>query len=283
MARTLHEHIAGARAALAAAGLSPDKAAIDADVLARHVLGWDRATLLTRGGEEAAPDFVVRYEAAVRRRAAREPVALITGHREFWGLDFEVTRDVLVPRPETELIVEAALARLDRRSPIRILDVGTGSGCLAVALATEFPAARVTATDISPGALRVAARNAERLAARRVRLVRAYLVDGLRGPFDLIVSNPPYVPAGAALSVDVARYEPPTALYADEDGLGLLRVLIATAPVALAEGGALIVEFGYGQAEHIQELANQAGWRDVQLEEDLQGIPRIAVMSGRSH
>jgi release factor glutamine methyltransferase len=279
MPRTMHERIAAARHALAAAGFSPEDAAIDADVLARHVLGWDRGTLLIRGAEPAPADFLADYDAAVGRRAAREPVALITGHREFWGLDFEVTRDVLIPRPETELIVEAALARVDRREPVRILDVGTGSGCVAIALAAECPAARVTATDISPGALSVAVRNATRLGvAARVRFVRAHLLDGVRGPFDLIVSNPPYVAAGADLPVDVARYEPPSALYAADDGLAILRVLIATAAAELADGGALIVEFGDGQAERILELAADAGWRHVQLQNDLQRIPRVAVL-----
>jgi release factor glutamine methyltransferase len=275
---TLHEHLADARRALVDAGFSPQDAAIDAEVLARYVLGWDRATLLTRGGERASAEFFAEYDAALRRRLAREPVAYITGHREFWGLDFEVTRDVLIPRPETELIVEAALEIVERSRPARLLDVGTGSGCLAVSLATELPRARVVATDIASAALAVAARNARRHdVAARIQFLRAHLLEPFREGFDMIVSNPPYVPAGAELPVDVAAHEPSTALYAGEDGLDALRGLIGGAAAHLLQDGALVVEFGFGQAESVSALARAAEWRvDVRL--DLQGIPRVAVM-----
>ena len=275
---TLHEHLADARRALVDAGFSAQDAAIDAEVLARYVLGWDRATLLTRRGERASAEFFAEFDAALRRRLAREPVAYITGHREFWGLDFEVTRDVLIPRPETELIVEAALEIVERSRPARLLDVGTGSGCLAVSLATELPRARVVATDIAPAALAVAARNARRHdVAARIHFLRAHLLEPFREGFDMIVSNPPYVPSGAEISVDVAAHEPSAALYAGEDGLDALRALIGGAAAHLLEDGALVVEFGFGQAESVSALARAAGWR-VDVRRDLQGIPRVAVM-----
>ena len=280
MARTLHERIADARRALVAAGFTPEDAAIDADALARDVLRWDRATLLTCGGEQASADFVAKFEAALKRRINHEPVAFITGHREFWGLDLEVTREVLIPRPETELIVEAALEKADPGRPARVVDVGTGSGCLAVALAAELPCARIVATDIAPGALGVAARNARRHGvATRIQFVRAHLLESFRAPFDLIVANPPYVSAGAELPVDVAAYEPATALYAGADGLDVLRALIGTAASHLTNDGALIVEFGFGQADSVRDIAGRAGWGRVNLRNDLQGIPRVAMLS----
>ena len=274
---TLQERIAGGRLVLVRAGFRQEDAAIDADVLARHVLGWDRATLLTRGRDTASPDFIRRFDAAIERRAAHEPVALITGVREFWGLEFEVTRDVLIPRPETELIVEAALGLVNK--PLRIADVGTGSGCLAVSLATEFPLANVVASDSSDAALRVARRNAVRHAVEsRITFARAHLLETLPGPFDLIVSNPPYVPDGEPLPRDVADYEPPSALFAGPDGLDVLRALIPGAIALLAERGAFIVEFGFGQAEGVEALAREAGWPHVELRRDLQGIQRTALM-----
>jgi release factor glutamine methyltransferase len=201
------------------------------------------------------------------------------GHREFWGLDFEVTPDVLVPRPETELIVEAALERLDRTRPVRILDVGTGSGCLAIALATEFPSALVIASDISAAALGVARRNAARLrVSDRAHVVLANLLDGLAGPFDLIVSNPPYVPAGVTLPPEVAGHEPLTALLAGPDGLSALRALIEAGASRLVPGGLLIVEFGFGQADAVKAMAHASGWGRVSTRLDLQGIERIAVL-----
>jgi release factor glutamine methyltransferase len=281
MTATLEERIANGRRALVQAGLAGEDAALDAEVLARHVLGWDRTALLTRGREPASPAFIAEYDRAVSRRAAREPVALITGHREFWGLDFEVTRDVLIPRPETELIVETALSIVTPARCRKIVDVGTGSGCLAVALATELPSVRVLATDLSIAALEVARRNARRHGvANRVSFARADLLSAVRGPVDLIVSNPPYCPDDAELPADVAEYEPASALFAGPDGLAPLRELIGAAGSRLAPDGAFIVEFGFGQADAIRALALAAGWQRVELKDDLQGIPRIAVLLG---
>ena len=261
------------------AGLTPASAAIDAEVLARHVLGWDRARLVASGREPMPGGFDERFSACIERRAQREPVAFITGHREFWGLDFEVSRDVLIPRPETEMIVDAACEESPDRAQVRrIVDVGTGSGCLAVALAMEFPAARVLAVDISAAALTVASNNARRHRQDRVTFARADMLTAISGPVDLIVSNPPYVPSAVGLSPDITRFEPSIALYSDDDGLALLARLIGSARTRLADGGRFIVEFGLGQDARVQELADNAGWRAVAIKEDLQGIPRVAVM-----
>jgi release factor glutamine methyltransferase len=276
---SVYDYLTGGRDTLQRAGLAPADAALDAEVLARHALGWDRARLIADGRSAAPAGFVDRFHDLIARRSRREPVAFIVGQREFWGLDFEVTPAVLIPRPETELIIEAACARRPNRDAKRIVDVGTGSGCLAVALAREFPAARVVATDISPAALEVAQRNATRHAKDRITFVRGDLLDAIAGPIDLIVSNPPYVPSGAALSPDIVRFEPATALYAGEDGMTLLERLIVSARTQIADGGLFIVEFGYGQDAAVAALALDAGWRDIRFEQDLQSIPRIAVLS----
>lgn len=279
MPRTLHERVAQARQALIAAGLTPADAAIDAEVLARHVLRWDRAKLLTHGSDSPPPAFEGQFSAAIARRAAREPVAYITGHREFWGRDFVVTPDVLIPRPETEIIVEVALAECDPSRPLRILDVGTGSGCLAVTLAAELPASRVIATDIAVAALEVARQNARRHDVHpRISFVLTDLLHSLAGPFDAIVSNPPYVPSSAALPPDVALYEPAAALFAGADGLDALRRLIPAARPLLAADGLFVVEFGFGQSDDVRAVAAAAGWPRADMRSDLQGIPRTCLM-----
>ena len=280
MAASLLECIATARQTLVTAGIGALDAPIDAEVLARHVLGWDRATLLIRGREEPPAGFAERFQSVIQRRTRHEPVAQIVGHREFWGLEFEVTRDVLVPRPETELIVEVALEIIDRTRQLTILDVGTGTGCLAVSLAVELPAARLTASDISPAALSVARRNAERhRVADRMRFIQSNLLDGVEGPFDLIVSNPPYVPSGDKLPRDVEEYEPHQALFSGPDGLDALRLLIANGSGYLTSGGSLLVEFGFGQANAVRALATAAGWRSISIRADLQGIERVGCLS----
>jgi release factor glutamine methyltransferase len=277
---SVHQRINEARQRLQAAGLTPADAKLDAEVLARHALGWDRAQLVSAGRDPAPNGFDERFSGYIERRASREPVAFITGHREFWGLDLEVTPDVLIPRPETELIVEAACERWPDRSRVRhIVDVGTGSGCLAVALAHEFPSARVIAIDISAAALAVATRNARRHIGDRISLVRAHLLDAIAAPVDLIVSNPPYVPAGVELSPEIIRFEPAVALYSGDDGLTLLAQLIGSARSHLAAGGLFVVEFGLGQDAEIEALAADAGWRDVGIKHDLQGIARVAMLT----
>jgi release factor glutamine methyltransferase len=276
----LRERILEARAALVDAGLGADEAVLDAEVLARHVLGWDRAQLLTRLHLPSPAGFDSAFSAVITRRAAREPVAYITGHREFWGLDFLVSPAVLIPRPETELIVERALAVLGPGTPATIVDVGTGSGCIAVALAHERPLARIVAVDRSPAALPVAALNIARHDhGTRVHLVRGSLLDPIAGPVDLIVSNPPYVDRAdaRALQPEITRFEPDEALFAGDAGLAVLRILLETAAARLAPRGHLIVEFGAGQDRSLRAAAEESGWT-IEIAPDLAGIPRVAVL-----
>jgi len=284
---TLRQLVLDARERLIHAGIRPELAALDAELLAREALGWDRARFLAERNDPAPGGFGARYEQAIGRRERREPVPYITGTREFWGLELEVCPDVLIPRPETELIVEEALqSSVDSRqssghSP-RIADIGTGSGCLAIALAREFPASRITATDISHPALAVARRNAARHGvADRISFVQTSYLSAIDGPFALIVSNPPYVPAVSApgLTPEVREYEPGIAVFGGADGLEGLREVFSQAAPRLAPEGWLMVEFGYGQDEIIGRLiAEHPSLSLVKIREDLQGIPRTAVV-----
>jgi release factor glutamine methyltransferase len=258
------------------------ESAADVEVLARHVLGWDRARLLAHRRDPVPERFAVPFEALVDRRVDRVPVAYLTGTREFFGLDFEVTPDVLIPRPETELAVEAVLDALAASGSGRVVDVGTGSGCIAIAVAVTRPAAAVVALDRSRSALAVARRNARRHdVLGRVAFVAADLVTALAdGVADVIVSNPPYVPnAGADVAVDVARHEPATALYAGPDGLDVIRRLLTESARVLRPGGALIMEIGAGQAGEVRAAAAaHGGGSAAALHAALQGIPRVAVL-----
>jgi release factor glutamine methyltransferase len=280
---TIASHIRAAAARLRDAGLGDRDAAFDADLLARALLGWERSDILVRAHEPAPPDFAERYAELVARRERREPTAQVIGTREFWGRDFEVTRDVLVPRPETELIVEAALALYPAGTPIRLADVGTGSGCLAVSLALERPLADVTATDVSEAALRIAVRNAARHGVEaRIRFVHTSILRGVVPGFDLIVANPPYVRSGdrPALSREVRDYEPAEALFGGPDGLDVIRTLLDDAAEALVPGGRLLMEFGSGQDDVAAELVGQRPLlRLDDVLQDLSGIPRTAVIS----
>jgi release factor glutamine methyltransferase len=277
----LMERLSGARAVLVAAGHEPASAAVDVDVLAREVLGWDRAQLLARGRDPIPASFEPAFSLWVERRVAQEPVAYITGRRDFWTLTFLVTPAVLIPRPETELIVEEALAFLERYPQARVADIGTGSGCLALAIAHEARASRVVGTDVSRDALRVACRNARRLGVgNRVMFVHTRYLTGVSGQFDLIVSNPPYIPLPEAttLSGDVRR-EPRVALFGGIDGLRDLRRVVELAAQRLRPGGVAIVEFGAGQEEALRGIvAAQAAMRFVRIRRDLQGIPRTLVI-----
>lgn len=276
------ERLTAARRRLEAAGLGAADAALDAEVIARHILGWDRADLIVRGRDPEPADFPARFDALVARRAAREPVAQIIGSREFWGLEFEVTPDVLIPRPETEIVVEEALAFAAAHPCRNVIDVGTGSGCLAVSIAHELPDVHVTAVDASAAALEVARRNAARHGVEdRVTLHHGDVLEGFSGRADLIVSNPPYVPdADAAfMQEDVVRYEPYMALFGGSTGFEVIERLFRQAPDHLAPGGQLIVEFGFGQAEQVKTLAEAAGWRIVRVRNDLQSIPRTIVLA----
>jgi release factor glutamine methyltransferase len=280
-----------ARAAerLAAAGWPPGDARRDAAILARHALGWTAAEWLSRGRDPSPDGFDARFAALVERRAAHEPVAYLTGEREFYGRPFLVDANVLIPRPETELVVEEALRRLAGRNgsgAVRIADLGTGSGCLAVTLALEWPGAQVTATDVSAGALEMARRNAERLGARgQVELRHGSWFAGAPGPFDVVVSNPPYVAESdrALLSREVLAFEPAGALFGGDDGLDAVRDLVASVPGALAADGWLILEIGAGQAPAVRAIVGAAA--DLSYcatRTDLQGIDRVVVARRRA-
>ena len=281
-ASTVHERIAAARQRLRGAGIPHDEAALDARLLAQYVLGWDATRILAADRDDDPPGFEGQFEVVVARRVRREPLAYITGSREFWNLTFAVTPDVLIPRPETESLVECVLERFPEPDPsLRIADVCTGSGCVAVAIAHELPLARLVATDISEAALAIASRNANRLGVSdRIRLVRADLLEGLSGPFDVIVANPPYVPRRhkPGLQPEVRAFEPSIALFGGPDGLAIMERLIEQSISRLRPGGALVFEFGDGQESAVVELiSSRPGLTMVSTKPDLAGIPRVAI------
>ena len=260
-----------------AIGLSPGAAARrDAELLLLHIARLTKADLLTHPNRELSESQMSAYRAAIARRARNEPVQYITGTQEFYGRSFAVTPAVLIPRPETEHLVESALA-LDP-APKRILDIGTGSGILAITLALELQNATVTATDISAEALAVARQNARSLRAEdRMRFVASDLFTALANErFDCIVANPPYVATDEVLEPQVRDYEPASALYAGEDGLALYRRLIPGAAAHLEPGGHLLVEIGHGQRDAVAGLLRAASFEGIRFIDDLQGIPRVA-------
>lgn len=281
----LGELLAEAQAALAS-GPHPDRARPDAELLllrvfARQDATKNRAWLLTHLDSTAAPDHVAEFQALVERRRAGEPIQYILGETEFYGLPFYVTRDVLIPRPETEHLVEKTIELLPLFSQPRVLDVGTGSGIIAIAIAHEWPSASVTATDVSAAALEVARRNALRIgSADRLRFLEGDLLAPVAGEqFHLVVSNPPYVAEGdsSILSVEVRDFEPHTALFAGSEGLAVYRRLIPDALAALVPGGYIVLEIGHGQKDAIGALLETAGFNSIEFTADLQGIPRVAV------
>ena len=278
---TIYDLVQGARDRLMNAGISANLAALDAEVLARQVLGWDRARFLADRNDTATSVFLLRYEPLVARRERREPVSYILGTREFWGLPFEVGPDVLIPRQETEFIVEETLALVGKDSRPRIVDVGTGSGCIAISLAHEIPGARVTATDLSKHALGVARRNAVRHGVGdRITFVETSFLEGIEEGADVIVSNPPYVPSVSqrGLTPEVRDYEPAVALFGGEDGLSGLRSVLEGAAAKLAPGGWLVMEFGCGQDDCVTALVTGVDGLDiVKIRHDLQDIPRTVV------
>ena len=265
------------RQALAQASLAP----IDAQVLLAHVLGVGRAWLVAHATDPLAmADMETFFTLATRRRDG-EPVAYLTGTREFWGLSFAVDRSVLIPRPETETLVECALRALPGDRPVRVLDLGTGCGVIALAIAHERPRADVLGIDASSSALALAARNADRMKLANVHWLQSDWYEQLGGDaaaFDLIASNPPYVPDGDPhLAEGDVRFEPLSALRAGPDGLDALRIVIAGAASRLASGGTLAVEHGFDQAEAVRALMRNAGLVDNGTFRDLAGIARVSV------
>ncbi len=279
VAQTLHQAVP----ILSAAGC--DAPRLDAEVLLAHVLERDRAWLYAHPEHALAPDQLGDYQALIGRRAEREPVAYLTGHKEFFGLDFVVTPDVLIPRPETERTVEIALEILGAGSSSEvkaIADVGTGSGAIAVALAVHARAAHVFAADVSAAALAVARRNAVRHGvAGRVDCLQADLLSPLKGPFHLIVANLPYLSQAelAAAPPEVARWEPRLALEGGPDGLADIRRLLAASVSRLHPAGALLAEIGAGQGADVLALAGQHFPRaTVEIAPDYAGLDRVLIV-----
>lgn len=253
-----------------------ESARLEAQVLAAHVLARDRAWVL------AHPSFLigaVDFEPFLARRESREPLAYILGYREFFGRRFAVTPDILIPRQETETLVEAALALMPPESSMRILDLGTGSGCVGITLALERPRAEVWASDLSAAAIEVARANAETLGAS-LRLVESDLFSGLRGEvFDLIVSNPPYVESGAALAPEIRDWEPASALFAGADGMEAYRQIAAQAGAHLVSEGHVALEVGDGQSELVRQVFLEEGWNHISTRNDLSGFARVIVLN----
>jgi release factor glutamine methyltransferase len=278
---SLSATLAGARARLVEAGIQPDQAAVDVDVYATTILRWDRATLLQNLRQPTPAALEPQFSQWIARREHREPTAYIVGSREFWGRQFVITSAVLVPRPETEFIIEEALPVLRRFAAPRIADIGTGSGILAVTLAAEVPAADVTATDLSSDALQVATQNAERHGvATRVTFLNTSYLDDVPGAFDLIVANPPYVRDSdkSALARDV-RHEPDVALFGGPDGLRDVAGVLDAAVEKLTSDGWFVMEFGYGQEDDVRRLIDvRRALRLDHIRDDLQGIARTAII-----
>lgn len=274
-------------------------APLAAELLLMHALGRDRTWLYTHAAAAIDSGAGEKYFAFIARRGAGEPVQYITGTQEFWGLEFEVTPAVLIPRPETEHVIEVALERIGvarRNAPLRIADVGTGSGCIAVALAKELRQAEIIATDISPGALEVAQRNAARHnVADRIHFVATDLIAAFSHesrptnhlspvtnqqsqPFDLIASNPPYVALTDAptLAREVRDHEPPLALYGGASGTEIYMRVIEQSQALLKSGGSLVMELGYGAAEEVRAMVeSQSAFANIRITNDLAGIPRV--------
>ncbi|MCU6497788.1 peptide chain release factor N(5)-glutamine methyltransferase [Rugamonas sp. A1-17] len=254
---------------------------LDNRVLLCHALGLSRVSLITQSERELDAEQAARFAALVQRRLAGEPVAYIVGQREFFGLPFEVNGAVLIPRPDTELLVELTLDRLPPQG--RVLDMGTGSGAIAVALAHTRRDAAVTALDVSPDALAVARRNAAANGAR-VNFLQSDWYTALQGqpPFDVIASNPPYIASGDRhLSEGDLRYEPPGALTDHADGLSALRIIVAGAAGHLKPQGWLLMEHGYDQAAAVRQLLTDQGYNEVQSWTDLAGIERVTGARAR--
>jgi release factor glutamine methyltransferase len=273
-------------------------ASFAAELLLMHVLGRDRAWIYAHSEAELDRTQAEKYFLLIARRANGEPTQHLTGRQEFWGLDFEVSPAVLIPRPETEHLIEIALERLGiapeasalrRNEKFRIADVGTGSGCIAISLAHELPCAEFVATDISGAALEVARRNAARHdVSGRIEFVECNLLDALlhepqvtrhESPlFDLIVSNPPYIGRWEAASLprEVRGHEPEAALYGGETGTEIYAPLLKRAAELLKPGGVVVLELGHASAAHVSPLLASREWTSVVITNDLAGIPRVA-------
>jgi release factor glutamine methyltransferase len=278
---TVGQAIVQARRRLAAAGFAT--AALEARLLAAYAFGCEVPALIGHGERELDTGRSARLQAAVSRRLDHEPLAYILGEKEFWSLSLRVTADTLVPRPETETLVEAALAWQGRRDgAVRILDIGTGSGCLLLALLSNLPSAWGVGLDCSEPALAVARDNADRLGlADRSAFACTDWTSGIAGPFDLVVCNPPYVADGewTKLAPDIREFEPPLALRGGPDGLAAYRLILPRLPSLFAAGGAAFVELGVSMAQRVADLAAAAGLQPSGPATDLAGRPRCLRLS----
>jgi release factor glutamine methyltransferase len=276
MSQTVQQSLQSARQQLEQL-VPASEASIEAQILLMHILGVNRAWLLAHATDLMPENSVQDYTHLLQRRLQGEPVAYILGYREFFGLKLTVTSDTLIPRPDTETLVEAALQKI--AGPMRVLDLGTGTGAIALAIASHAPQSQVTAVDASDRALKVAETNRHSLQLANVSLLHSHWYSALANQtFDLIVSNPPYIEAADQhLSQGDLRFEPLSALAAGEDGLADIRQIIAQAPGYLNQGGWLMLEHGYNQADAVQNLYQTAGFAHIQTLRDLGDNPRVTL------
>lgn len=282
---TLNQAFVGAAAVLREAGITTPE--LDARLLLCHAAGLSHEAYVAGAGGPVQPATLARFRTAIDRRLKREPVARITGTREFYGRGFTIAPPALDPRPDTETLIEAALAVVERRGwrdrTLSLLDLGTGTGCILVTLLAELPRAQGLGTDLSPSALALAAANAVRLGVgSRAAFMAADWLDGIAGKFDLVLSNPPYLASGeiSGLAPEVAAYDPMLALDGGPDGLDAYRRIAAGAPAVLAEGGRLLVEIGAGQAAQVSDIFRAAGLKldpSQAISRDLAGRPRVVA------
>lgn len=281
MAPSVRNLLSDAQARIASALDMPvQEARIEAQILMRTALGnLNRAQLILSDNQTPLPVQAEQFSTMLERRLAGEPVAYILGSREFYGLEFKVSADVLIPRADTETLVEAALALIPPQQPCRVLDLGTGSGAIAIAIAHQRPQASITAVDASPAALDIAAENAHSLATGNIRLLHSHWFSAVENEtFDVIVSNPPYIAAqDPHLQQGDLRFEPPGALASGQDGMDDIRHIVQAAPRHLPPGGWLVLEHGYDQAAAVRGLLTAAGFKQVHSRQDIAGIERVTL------
>jgi len=280
MSATIKHVISTGSAKLKAAGVADPRK--EANLLAMHVINRDRTFLLAHGEATLSPAELELYQSLIERRGLGEPLQYITGHQEFFKLDFETSPDVLIPRPETESIVEIGMEILKDKPGPFVADIGTGSGCIVISLLNELRKARAIATDVSSAALAVASRNARRYGvSARLRLIGSDLFSKLEPTeqFDLILSNPPYVPADDLNDLQrEVSYEPRRALDGGRDGLVVIRRLLKEAPDFLRTRAHLVFEIGFNQADPVKRIIDSTAWQLIDIRRDLQGIPRTVVL-----
>jgi release factor glutamine methyltransferase len=253
---------------------------LDAELLLAKALDVPRSYLFAHADEEMDSSAVDRFQRSIERRIDRTPLAYITGEKEFWSMTLMVSPATLVPRPETEILVEQALMKLPGNAERRVLDLGTGSGAVALAIARERPLCAVVATDISEDALCVARLNARENAVPNIEFLTGSWTEPVRRQsFDVIVSNPPYV-ASNDPAIESLRHEPLSALVSGEDGLDSIRVIAANASAILRDGGSLLLEHGAAQGEAVAEILSASGWTEIVLVKDLGGLPRVTMATG---